>query len=358
MSKMRDAIVMSGFTWKAFNIPERLALALAALGARVLYCENPVSFFKQKEKPPTELSPQVVGFAPRLLGHRVNRWSWAAEIQSRRIAERIAFHANELMLRDPIVFYPYMERLLPVCAHLKRKGYYLVHLSGDHPQPRLLEHVTMANQTMTVIRTSFFPLRAQFGDTIHFLPELAPSLRDQEHISSQTTEHSAFASIPRPRLTYLGSPQSRLHSGLLQEVLAARPNWHFVHFGQTDCRRSNAHSIPWTSTDELAQILAGTDVGFMPYDCRVERDFHCAPLKLFDYFAAGLPVVSTSIVYLWEMNDLVYLGDTPKELISAVDAALAEPVDSPKRPRRKAIAQEHSLENIAAELLRVLPLQC
>ena len=34
---MRDAIVISGWTWEASNVPERLALALANAGSRVLY---------------------------------------------------------------------------------------------------------------------------------------------------------------------------------------------------------------------------------------------------------------------------------------------------------------------------------
>jgi hypothetical protein len=94
----------------------------------------------------------------------------------------------------------------------------------------------------------------------------------------------------------------------------------------------------------------------MPYDCRNERDFNCAPLKLFDYFAAGLPVVSTPIIYLWDMADVVFTGDTAAELVGAVESALLEPHDSPKRARRKEIASEHSIENIALLLGRVLPL--
>jgi len=355
---IRDAIIITGSAWDAFNIPERLARAVTMLGARVLYCGSPVSRFKQGEEPLAELEPGIHGFVPHLFGHRLNHWFVAAQIQSWSIANQIVRNAERLMLRDPIVLYPYMERLLPVCAELKRRGYYLVHVSGDHPQPNLLEHVSMADQTMAVIRTSFHPLRARFGDKIHFLPELATSLADQARLSEDTTQHAVLAGIPRPRLTYLGSPQSRLHSDLLRGILTARPDWHFVHFGSTnDHGLRNSHGLSWMSKDALAGVLAGTDVGFMPYDCRVERDFHCVPLKLFDYFAAGLPVVSTPIICLWEMGDLAYLGDTARELICAVEAALAEPSDSPKRARRKQVAREHSLENIAALLGSVLPLK-
>jgi glycosyltransferase involved in cell wall biosynthesis len=94
----------------------------------------------------------------------------------------------------------------------------------------------------------------------------------------------------------------------------------------------------------------------MPYDCHQDFNLHCVPLKLFEYFAVGIPVVSTPIIHLWEYGDLVYLGDTAQELAVAIEAALNEPVDSPKRARRMAIAREHSLESLAAQLRLALPM--
>jgi glycosyltransferase involved in cell wall biosynthesis len=170
-------------------------------------------------------------------------------------------------------------------------------------------------------------------------------------------EAAELRGIPHPRLTYLGVPQNRFHDALVKEVLSARPDWHFVHPGPWgDGKISNAHSLPWISQEALPGILSGTDVGFMPYDCRRDREYHCAPLKLFDYFAAGLPVVSTPIVFLWELQDLVYLGDTSAEIIAAVENALAEPPDSPKRDKRKEFARKHGLDKIAELLRQILPL--
>ena len=79
------------------------------------------------------------------------------------------------------------------------------------------------------------------------------------------------------------------------------------------------------------------------------------PLKLLDHFAVGTPIVGTPILSFRELGDLVYLGENAGELIRAVECALTEPPDSPKRARRKEIARDHSLENIAALLGRVLP---
>ena len=78
------------------------------------------------------------------------------------------------------------------------------------------------------------------------------------------------------------------------------------------------------------------------------------PLKVFDYFSIGLPVVSTPIVNLWEFSDTIYFGDDANELCRAIQSALDEPVDSPKKSARIAIAQQHSIEALAACLDDVL----
>ena len=53
--KMRDAIIVSGWTWEAHNVPERLALALAHTGRRILYCDRPVSVFRHSPRKLTEV---------------------------------------------------------------------------------------------------------------------------------------------------------------------------------------------------------------------------------------------------------------------------------------------------------------
>ena len=90
----------------------------------------------------------------------------------------------------------------------------------------------------------------------------------------------------------------------------------------------------------------------MPYPCSDAVSFNCVPLKLFDYFALGIPTVATPILHLRkpEFEGLVYLGETAEELERAVEAALAEPKDSPKRQRRKEIAEAHSIEALGQVL--------
>jgi glycosyltransferase involved in cell wall biosynthesis len=146
---------------------------------------------------------------------------------------------------------------------------------------------------------------------------------------------------------------------LVKETLSRHPDWQFLHFGSSpQLSLPNEHVLPWRSRLGLAEVLKSLNIGFMPYDCEAPKNLHCVPLKLFDYFAIGLPVVSTPITFLRELEDLVYLGSTPVELEDAISRALAEPDDSPKKALRFAVARKHSIEQsaqILSSLLGELP---
>jgi hypothetical protein len=112
----------------------------------------------------------------------------------------------------------------------------------------------------------------------------------------------------------------------------------------------------WHSPDELPPYLESLDTGLMPYDCSSKKNLYCSPLKLYDYFLRGLPVVSTPILEISDFKDLVYVGSTAEELSAAVVRALEEPPDSPKRALRMDIARAHSTEAQGQRLEQVLAL--
>jgi hypothetical protein len=354
---MRDAIIFSGTGWESWNVFERLSVALTQLGVRVLYCENPVSRTKNAASSPDEVVRGVFRFRPRIWGHRLNNFSPLALVQSRMVANQADAEAKRLKLKNPLFIYGYMGRLLQVCDQMQLRGYTLIHVSMDKPQNQLMEHASMAMITLVIPRASYYELRTKFGDRVVKLPQLGSMPANKVEESPVPEEPAALRPIPHPRLTYLGAPQSRLMLRAIREIFAARPQWHFVHFGTPETLGlPNVHALSWMSKVDLAGVIAATDVAFMPYDCANEQSFNCVPLKLLDHFEFGTPLVSTPIISVRELSDVLYSGGNVAELTSAIESALSEPSDSPKRARRKEIACEHSLENIAAFLEQVLPL--
>lgn len=351
----RDAIIVSGWTWNAFNTPERVALALTLLGARVLYCENPRSFFRSKEEPLREVLPGIYRLLPQFLGHRLNHVPYGAAPQAKMIARQILENASKLQLKSPLFIYPHGDFFVPLSREFKRRGFSLVHECFDYPEPGQERHIELSDVTLTLSRTIFHQLKAKYGMKIAMIPEVRwlELTTTQEPASAPPPDLSA---IPRPRLGYIGAASNRLNLQALEGVLKARPDWHFIHFGQPKCLPlPNVHVIGWRDPTKLGNVISHLDVGLMPYDCHSNKNFHCMPLKVFDYFLAGIPVVSTPIVNLWEYSDLIYFGDDSCELIRAIEIALKEPADSPRKTKRIEIGKRNSIEALARALATALP---
>lgn len=125
---------------------------------------------------------------------------------------------------------------------------------------------------------------------------------------------------PHFRIQLLG----RVESAAVRRLAAALPNVHLA--GET-------------SYSELPAYLTGFDVAVIPF--RNTPLTRCAdPIKLYEYFAAGLPVVSTSLPELTGHGDLVYLADDPESFADRVLEAARE--DSPERRVLRAIAASQS----------------
>ena len=351
----RDAIVISPhWDWEAFNIPERNAIALSLLGCRVLYCAPVRSYLRRQNERTSEMPAGITKFVPRFFSDRANRLPGMRKAQNKWIAKQILNQASALGLRDPIFIYNHLAGQFSVAQEMKRRGLYLVHAAQDYPEPLLFEHAELSDKTLVIQKNVFHILRARFGDKVSLIPDAI--LNSQETVFPQDSSGSALGNIPRPRLGYLGSPQSRLNLRLIRQVLEAHPDWHFVYFGgDASLSLPNAHAVPWQAQRDLPSFVAALDVGFMPYDCSNPLSFHCLPLKRLDYFAFGIPVVSTSILNLWN-DELVYLGDTKTEFERAVCRALNESPDDENRCRRREYAREHSIENLARRLREELPL--
>src|SRR5258708_7442762 len=350
---MRDAIVASGWTWEASNVTERLATALARAGSRVLYCENPASFLRAV-RPFSEVEKGVFAFGLQHFGHRLNSFPILRRFQAKLLASEILNTAARLQLNNPVFIYPHGDYCLPLCREFKRRGFQLIHICMDYELDLVAEHVRESDLALIIPRAAFEKLRGEFGAKVRKIPQFS-YVDESEQTLSGLLESSELSTIPKPRLGYLAGLAGRLSLPLLRETLAPHPEWQFISLdSEKRLALPHQHILPWLAPGDLGSILAGLNVGFMPYDCTTLKNLHCVPLKLFDYFALGMPVVSTPIIFLQEYDDLVYLGRTPEELADSISRALVEPVDSPKKAGRIAVAREHSIGRSARIMASIL----
>jgi UDP-galactopyranose mutase len=125
-------------------------------------------------------------------------------------------------------------------------------------------------------------------------------------------------------------------------------------------QRPNIHYFGQRSYEELPGYLAGWDVCLLPF-ARNDSTRFISPTKTLEYMAAELPIVSTPITDVAEpYGDIVYLGDTPEEFLSACETALSS--DHEERNRRATLMRKvlsgtswdvtvSAMENLLAETL-------
>ena len=341
-----------------FNVPERISLALASRGARVLYCEIPVSRVRRKGQPLTEVSEGVYRFGPEYLGAKLNSLPVLGHLQWKAVAKQIVERAESLKLKDPVFLYSHFENMTPLCEEMRAAGYPLVHICMDYPEPYQYELIEVSDQTVVIPK--------------HVFQRASPQVRRKDSMDS-AIHSSAGRERSRPTDRTSNLPRSLAFLGRDSAIWAQssrawicrscarfslrNPHKHFVYFGDPDhTLPPNAHAMGWHRPDELPRYVESLDAGLMPYDCSGKKNLYCSPLKLYDYFLKGLPVVSTPILEISEFKDLVYVGSTAEELSAAVARALEEPPDSPKRALRMEVARAHSTEVQGQRLEEVLAL--
>jgi len=172
-------------------------------------------------------------------------------------------------------------------------------------------------------------------------------------------EDAAMAALPRPRIVFTGAiVATKLDLPLLLALARARPAWSFALVGpvgpgdpHTDvsalAAAPNVHLLGPRSYAELPDVLRAADVGLIPY-ARNELTDSIFPMKVYEYLAAGLPVVATELPALAGIAEVRSAADADGILV-ALEQALAE--DSAElRVARSRAAAGHSWDRRMQEI--------
>lgn len=142
-------------------------------------------------------------------------------------------------------------------------------------------------------------------------------------------EPEIFRAIPRPRLVSVGNTGKLSYDGLYL-LAKSLPEVQLVLLGPLNdevCklaeRSSNVHALGAVNPDELPGFLAACDVGMIVYGSQTnEFVAGICPMKLFEYAAAGLPVVSVPLPVYQTIDVPLWQAPMGEEFAAAVREAL------------------------------------
>jgi glycosyltransferase involved in cell wall biosynthesis len=273
--------------------------------------------------------------------------------------------ANKLKMRSPILwaYVPQAESLLDVL------------------QPELVIYHCVDDIAAQpgIDATSFREAETRFGGRADLVLASAPGLAERLRSISSNVLYApnvadtllfasalrdgrvdpALAALPAPRIVFTGAiVATKLDMGLLVELARARPAWSFALVGpvgagdpSTDvsmlAAEPNVHLLGARAYEHLPSVLRGADAGLIPY-ARNKLTDSIFPMKVYEYLAAGLPVVATPLPSLADVRELATAPDAAG-IARLLDRALA--ADTPeRRAARSRAAAAHSWEERIARI--------
>lgn len=196
---------------------------------------------------------------------------------------------------------------------------------------------------------------------------LVPHGVDYDHFSRAVTEDlpapADIENIPHPRLGFFGLIRDWVDLDLLAEVARFQPDWHIILIGDSTVDLTpyagvqNMHFLGRKPYSELPAYCRQFDVGLIPFKLN-DLTRAVNPIKLREYFAAGLPVVSTPLPEVTAYEHLAQVADSPQEFVRSVASGLNGRASISRGARARAVIDETwpaKLTQISASLAAVAP---
>jgi glycosyltransferase involved in cell wall biosynthesis len=179
---------------------------------------------------------------------------------------------------------------------------------------------------------------------------------DVAHFLKHRAVPAEYMSIPEPRAVYVGAMAQWFDFELVAAAARVRPKISFVMIGPADLARRrlpelpNLHVIGARRWEELPGYLQHAAVGLIPFDVKNHGDLvrGVNPLKLYEYAAAGLPVVSMAWPELRMLDAPIDLAEDADAFIDAIDRMVTQP---PPAAALTAFAARHDWSAVLDRLL-------
>jgi glycosyltransferase involved in cell wall biosynthesis len=214
-----------------------------------------------------------------------------------------------------------------------------------------------------VSEPTYYTLREKFPDKTYLLPNGVDYDAWQDILCKQPAEPADLAAIPCPRAGFVGNvTEHRVDFALLSELARHNPAVSFVLVGPGEWTKlkpryfdglSNVYFLGAKPYQELPLYIRGFTVCLIPY---LLNTFNRGtnPIKVYEYFALGKPVISTSIPSMLKYQPFLRIADTVQEFENVLRGLVASGNEETLAEQRRAIAQQHSPEATLCEIDRIL----
>jgi len=288
------------------------------------------------------LTPLVIPLPGKAWARKVNRWLLIRRVQ--RALRQVGHGPVQVWSFTPDISYALghfgEEKVVYYCVdeHAAFSGYDREQVLQDEAD--LCRRADLVVTTSQALQEAKAPLNPNTILVTHGV--------DYEHFSRAVREDLAVPEdvkdIPHPIMGFFGLIRDWVDLDLLAEVARLRPDWHIVLLGDSTVGLApyrgipNMHFLGRRPYEQLPAYCKCFDVGLIPFKIN-DLTRAVNPIKLREYLAAGLPVVSTPLPEVKLYSGMVETADTPEGFVRAVEVAKAAGPDG-RGIRAAAMARE------------------
>jgi len=160
----------------------------------------------------------------------------------------------------------------------------------------------------------------------------------------------------RPVAGYLGAIADWFDIELIVSAARQYPEWDFVFVGAKTLETTSAveklDNIKWMGEVPYAEAAAWVhsfDVALIPFKL-TELTLCTNPVKVYEYLAAGKPVVATALPEVRAMGGVAHVADDHDHFIELLDTAMAERADPTLAAERSEWAAAHDWKTRGEQL--------
>ncbi|MCC2643857.1 MAG: glycosyl transferase [Nitrospira sp.] len=282
------------------------------------------------------LDPPVLPLPGVVLAERLNRFILAARL--RQLCRRLGMDRPLLWTFQPNVNWllgSLNERLV------------IYHCVDDHSELPGVSKEVIAGMERDLVRQADIVLttaeklcaeRREINPRTYFIPHGVDAAHFSRALDPKTAVASEIRTLPKPVIGFFGLLADWVDLDMIGALARARPKWSFALVGkaQTDLHAvqglSNVHLIGQRPYSALPGYCRGFDVGVIPFRMN-ELTLRVNPLKLREYLAAGLPVVSTPLPEVVRYQGVVHIATNREGFLEEIEAALKERTSEGDRAR-------------------------
>jgi glycosyltransferase involved in cell wall biosynthesis len=175
-------------------------------------------------------------------------------------------------------------------------------------------------------------------------------------------EPPELAGLPRPIIGYVGNLRDRIDLGLIEALARAYPQGTILLIGSAHgrpevpalaARLPNIRLLGVKPSEEAQRIMRGFDVAIMPH-LQNEQSERMNPLKLYVYFAVGVPVVTTEVANIGDLASYVNVAADKDAFLAAIARVLAGEGKAVDKAARRQVLAKVSWEARVSELWRCI----